>query len=147
MHLKRGIFELLNALQQDGFELVLITNQSGIGRGYYTKEDFLALNSFMLEQFKAQGIHFLATKFCPHTPQDGCYCRKPKSGMIDDIIAQYRVDIAQCWLIGDKDSDIAAGENAGITNTILISEDGHSYKGCYGVRGLDQILDIIRSTL
>ena len=146
---KEGIFDLLKALSQKGFEFVLITNQSGIGRGYYSLEDFLTLNAFMVEAFKGRGIAFLKTLFCPHAPEEECLCRKPKTGMIDEAVGQFDIDLERSWVIGDKSSDMRLALNAGIPNRIFckgahsLPSDGVS---CEVIDHLDEVLGIIDNT-
>ena len=121
-----GIFETLREFQKLGFLLFIITNQSGIGRGYYGIEDFKVLTSWMLKEFKKEGITIAQVEFCPHSPDEICECRKPKTGMIENILKNYAVDLEHSWLIGDKDADIQCANNANIKNTIQV-KSGHSF--------------------
>jgi len=120
------VFEALKYLQDLGYALFIITNQSGIGRGYYTKDDFNTLTSWMLKQFKDKNIDILDVQYCPHTPQDNCNCRKPKTLMIENICNKFDIDLKNSWLIGDKSSDIQCAINANIPNTIQV-KSGHSF--------------------
>jgi D-glycero-D-manno-heptose 1,7-bisphosphate phosphatase len=115
-----GLFELLRLFLKEGYQLFIITNQSGIGRGYYSEEDFNKLTIWMLKQLKKEGIEIQVVKHCPHAPEENCHCRKPKTGMIDQITAHYDLDLENSWLIGDKQSDIDLAHNAGVTQTIAI---------------------------
>lgn len=117
-----GVFEALRGFSELGYLLFIVTNQSGIGRGYYTLNDFLTLNEWMLENFKKQGIEIKKVYFCPHAPQLNCPCRKPKPGMILQAKAEFNVDLGASILVGDKDSDIQAGKNAGIKNCYKVNE-------------------------
>ena len=121
-----GIFETLREFQKLGFLLFIITNQSGIGRGYYGIEDFKVLTSWMLNEFKKEGISISQVEFCPHSPDVICECRKPKIGMIENILKNYAVDLEHSWLIGDKEADILCANNAKIKNTIQV-KSGHSF--------------------
>ncbi|QLI05998.1 D,D-heptose 1,7-bisphosphate phosphatase [Candidatus Campylobacter infans] len=116
------VFDVLKGFSNLGYALFIITNQSGIGRGYYTQDDFLRLNEWMLENFKKREIYIKKVYFCPHAPQSNCACRKPKPGMILQAKAEFDVDLNASILIGDKDSDIQAGKNAGIKNCYKINE-------------------------
>ena len=138
-----GTFEALRHLQNLGYKIVVITNQSGIGRGYYTIEDFEVLTDWMLERFKDENINISGVFFCPHGPDDGCTCRKPKTGMIDQAKKLFQIDFKNSWLIGDKDSDIKTAHNAGIPNTVQVMT-GHSFdeKGSKASFILDSIKDI-----
>ena len=121
-----GVVEALKYLQNRGYLLFIITNQSGINRGYYTVKDFLKLTNWMLKEFKKHNITISQVEFCPHTPEQKCNCRKPKTGMINNILKNYNVDLANSWLIGDKESDIKTALNAGINNTIQV-KSGHKF--------------------
>lgn len=115
-----GVFEALKTLQQKGFLLIIITNQSGIGRGYYSEEDFLKLSEYMKKELKKVGVTITDIFYCPHHPKERCSCRKPKPQMILDAAKKYNIDLASSYLVGDKMSDIEAGKNAGIKNLILL---------------------------
>lgn len=121
-----GCFDTLKTLQLKGYLLFIITNQSGIARGYYTLEDFNKLNSWMLKEFGKQNIKISQVEFCPHISSNNCNCRKPKTGMIDNILKNFEIDLDNSWLIGDKDSDIQCAKNAKIKNTIQV-KSGHSF--------------------
>lgn len=122
-----GVFDALKYFQDRGFLLFIITNQSGIQRGYYTKDDFLALTDWMLDKLKQKNIKIEMVEFCEHTPKDECNCRKPKIGMIENISKYYEIDFENSWLIGDKTSDIECAKNAGIKNTIQV-KSGHKFE-------------------
>lgn len=121
-----GLFDCLKKLQENGFLLFIITNQSGIARGYYTCDDFKRLNSWMIDKFDEKGIKISQVEFCPHGPDDNCSCRKPKTGMIDNILKNHCVDLENSWLVGDKVSDIKCAMNANIKNTIQV-KTGHNF--------------------
>lgn len=119
-----GVFEALQNAQAQGYLLIVITNQSGIGRGYYSEDDFFALTEWMVEALDENGVHIDRVYHCPHAPGDGCDCRKPATGMIDRAVQDFDIDLAASWLIGDKESDINAAINAGIPNHVLV-RSGH----------------------
>ena len=116
------IFELLNLFIQEGYKLFIVTNQSGIGRGYYTQEDFFNLTEWMVSEFKKRDIEIVSVHHCPHAPEENCTCRKPKTGMIDEILSQNEIDLENSWMIGDKQSDINLAKNSKIKQTIAIGE-------------------------
>ena len=121
-----GVIEAMQYLQDKGFLLFIITNQSGIARNYYTKDDFNTLTSWMLDQLKKQNITISQVHYCPHIPTDNCTCRKPKTGMIDNILKNFDIDLDNSWLVGDKNSDIECAKNANIKNTIQV-KSGHKF--------------------
>jgi D-glycero-D-manno-heptose 1,7-bisphosphate phosphatase len=107
-----GVFPALKKLQ-GRYLLVITTNQSGIARGYYSEQDFLRLNDWMLGKLAGKGIRIAAVKYCPHDRDAGCSCRKPKTGLIRQAQRELRIDLAKSWVIGDKDADVLFGRNAG----------------------------------
>ncbi len=121
---KEEIFELLEVLQDIGFTLFVVTNQSGIARGYYSLEDFKKLTIYMLDEFKKRGIEIKEVAYCPHHPDitGECSCRKPKPGMILDLANKYGVNLKESILIGDKQSDIEAALNAGVGTSYLVNK-------------------------
>lgn len=104
-----------------GYKLIIITNQSGIGRNYFTQSDFEVLTKWMIQELLKNNIEILDIFYCPHTPENHCHCRKPKPGMIQEACQKYNIDLDNSWMIGDKTSDIDLAFNAGIKNSILIS--------------------------
>jgi D-glycero-D-manno-heptose 1,7-bisphosphate phosphatase len=117
-----GIFEILHLFIAKGYKLFIVTNQSGIGRGYYSQEDFFNLTKIMLNEFKKNGITIEEVQYCPHAPEEKCNCRKPAIGMIDKIVSKYQIDLENSWLIGDKQSDIDLSHNANISYSVAIGE-------------------------
>ena len=122
-HFINGVFEACKYFISLGYEIIIITNQSGIGRGYYSKDNFLELTLWMTNKFKENGINILNTYFCPHSPNEKCDCRKPNIGMIQQSLNDFSIDLENSWLIGDKMSDIQTAINANIKNYILINAE------------------------
>ena len=119
-----GVIESLKYIQNKGFKIIIITNQSGIGRGMYSREKFLELNKWMIDFLSTQGVKILDVFYCPHSPEERCTCRKPLPGMFLEAIKKYDIDIEMSWSIGDKETDIQAAKSSGISNTILV-KSGH----------------------
>lgn len=111
-----GIFDLCKKYLEAGYIILVITNQAGIAKGLFTKEDFLKLTDWMIGQFLNNGVIISKVYYCPHHPDitGFCECRKPNPGMILQAIKEFNLDISECVLIGDMESDIEAGRNAGI---------------------------------
>ena len=120
-----GIFDACLYFQSLGYRIIIITNQSGISRGYYSELDYQNLTQWMLAKFKKENINILDIFHCPHGPGYTCDCRKPKPGMFLKAKAKHNTDMEKSWMIGDKDIDILAANRAGIHNTILLKS---SYK-------------------
>jgi len=119
-----GVFKTCQYLQNLGYEIIVITNQSGISRGYYNEIDFKTLSNWMLAEFKKNDIKILDIFHCPHLPDSNCECRKPRPGMLLEAKEKYNIDMQNSWLIGDKEDDIIAANNSDIANTILV-KSGH----------------------
>lgn len=119
-----GALEGIKCIQDMGYQIVIITNQAGIGLGYFSKEDFYKVNKVMLRGFHDHGIVVAKIYFCPHSLSENCFCRKPKTGLFLRAQEDLHLDFSQCWTIGDKRADIAAGKAAG-SRTILV-QSGHA---------------------
>ena len=130
----KGAIKALKYFQSLGYILIIVTNQSGIARGYYTLKDFKKLTTWMKNRLKADGIEIKEVYFCPHSPDEKCLCRKPGPGMILKAAKDYDIDLKKSWMIGDKKSDIEAAKRAGIINTILISGEGVNEKNKEGAK-------------
>jgi D-glycero-D-manno-heptose 1,7-bisphosphate phosphatase len=110
-----GVFENLRLLQQEGYQLFIVSNQGGISRGLYTKDDILKLHEELIETFRENQITISDISFCPHhNENEKCLCRKPESLMIDKLIAKYDLNPAESFMIGDSESDMKAADLAGI---------------------------------
>ena len=124
--------EALKIIQDKGYALVVVTNQSGIARGYYTEEDFLKLTEWMDWCLIDRGVTLDGIYYCPHHPEKGigkykvdCNCRKPKAGLIFDAVKQLDIDLGRSVMVGDTVSDIECGKNAGIKRNYLV-RSGHA---------------------
>lgn len=121
------IFSTCLFFQNQGFKIIVVTNQSGIARKYYSRDDFLSLSRWMIKKFKQRNIEILDVLFCPHHPDFSgqCDCRKPAPGLFLEAFKKYTVDLEESIMIGDKISDIYAANEAGINNAFLV-KTGHS---------------------
>lgn len=119
---KSGIFEVTKAFMRQNFLIIIITNQSGIAKGYYTQEQFKKLNEFMVNEFEKNGVKIDKIYFCPHDETQNCVCRKPKPGMILRAINEFDIDTKKSFLIGDKLSDIEAGFSANVAKLFFLGE-------------------------
>jgi len=120
-----GIFSLCHHMKRLGYLIVIVTNQSGIARGYYSEEDFHHLTTWMLQRFEEEGITIDKVAYCPHHPDISgeCACRKPKPEMILSAVKSLNIDISRSVLIGDKLRDIEAGERAGVGLNCLVESN------------------------
>lgn len=109
-----GVLEGLQALQKGGFELVMVSNQDGLGTESFPKKDFEAPQNKMLTIFEANGIKFSRVFVCPHFKEANCACRKPKTGLVDEFMREIEVDMAASFMYGDRETDRQFAENLGI---------------------------------
>ncbi|MBZ7948081.1 HAD family hydrolase [Campylobacter sp. RM9929] len=116
-----GIFDLCRYFLKKDYLLFIVTNQSGIARGYYSEEDFFRLCDFFLKEFEKEKIHFSKIYHCPHL--QNCDCRKPKPGMLLKAKKEFDIDMENSIFIGDNLSDMQAGLNANINTLILINQE------------------------
>ena len=119
-----GAAAALRQLQDAGYKLFIITNQSGVGRGYFTSEAVELIHAHLDEYFGKSGVHFDRYYVCPHHPEDNCECRKPKPKFLLDAAREYGLDLPQCFMIGDRTSDIQAGVNAGVPTILVLTGVG-----------------------
>ena len=118
-----GIFDSCIYFQKLGFKIIVVTNQSGISRNYFSEKEYKNLTNWMLNEFRKNGIKILDVFHCPHLPNSNCSCRKPMPGMFIDAKKKYNIDMENSWLIGDKETDIIAANSSGISNTILVKSN------------------------
>jgi D-glycero-D-manno-heptose 1,7-bisphosphate phosphatase len=119
-----GIFEACNYIQKLGYSLIIVTNQSGIARGFFSENDFHVINNWMIDQFSLNNVNILDVFFCPHSNKSNCECRKPKSGMLIEAKNKHNINMGESWMIGDSERDVIAASSAGIKNSILV-RSGH----------------------
>ncbi len=138
-----GVFEGASMLQRLGFALVVISNQSGIGRGLYSEDDHLGLNRWMIGQFKQRSIDIDRVFYCPHHPTDAlgpyrceCDCRKPAPGMLLRAARELNLDLKLSAIFGDRESDLQAAANAGVPLRYLLGTDGLARPAAAEPRGL-----------
>lgn len=119
----RGIFSFVKRANKLGYRIIVITNQRGISRGFYTHSDFENLSNYMFNRFCKNGGFIDAIYYCPHGIDDECNCRKPEPGLFFDAIVDFSVNASLSIMIGDTKHDIDAAKSAGITRTYLINSD------------------------
>jgi len=140
-----GVFETCKYFQNMGYVIVIITNQAGIARGIYTKESYMTLTHWMLKKFSNNGVEIQAVYYCPHHPDFGpeCECRKPSPKMILNAQDDIGIDLSGSILVGDKNTDIESGINAGVLKNYLVSTGHQIEKNKFNVPILKNLTDLI----
>lgn len=111
--------EAIRRLNEAGLPVIVITNQSGVGRGYFPETLVHAVHELMTSQLAAAGARLDAIYYCPHTSMDGCACRKPKTGMLDRAAAEHGLDLRASFVVGDRHGDVEAAERAGAKRILV----------------------------
>ncbi len=119
VHLLAGAAEGLRLLSRAGYFVVIVTNQSGVGRGYFDEQQLNVVHARLREELRARGADFDALYYCPHLPEDNCPCRKPRPGLLLRAASELNLDLNSSYTIGDNERDIEAGREAG-TRTVLV---------------------------
>ena len=150
-----GIFELVIAANRSRLDVVIITNQAGIARGYYSESEFEAYMAWMQARFAAQGASIDAVYYCPHHPTHGvgryrvaCDCRKPQPGLILRAAFERELDLAHSIFVGDKPSDMQAARAAGVETRFLLSPAQPPLSddpGATAVTSLSRVTDFVRA--
>ncbi len=117
--------EGLRELERAGFSLFIVTNQSGVGRGYFPESDTIAVNERLTELLRERGVHLEKIYYCPHSPEEQCLCRKPKPFLVLKAAREFGIDLAKSFFIGDHRKDMEAGRAAG-TMTVFIGSPEES---------------------
>ena len=142
-----GIFELTRAAVAKGYLVFVVTNQAGIGRGYYSEADFQILTTWMLARFESEGVEIKKVFFSPYHPVHGVgfykkddISRKPRPGMLLAAKSEFDLDLSESVLVGDKASDIKAGISAGIGTNLYLSNDVDNLElgNCHRISHVEQ---------
>ena len=143
-----GSIEAIARLNQAGYRVVVATNQSGIGRGLFDMATLAAINDKMVEMVFRQGGRIDAIFFCPHTADDKCHCRKPKTGMFEDIAARFKVGLIGVPTIGDSLRDLQAGAAVGCVPYLVLTGKGKKTKDEGGLpKGIKTFADLAETVL
>ena len=121
-----GVTEGLRKLSKD-YIFIVITNQSGIGRGMYTEKDFHRFNNHLVSELKKAGIEIKKTYYCPHHPDEACGCRKPHTKSIKDAAREFSIDVKNSWTIGDHPPDIEMGIAARTKTIFMLTGHGKQH--------------------
>ena len=114
-----GAGAALKRLKDAGHKLALISNQSGIARGYFTLEDHARVQARLVKVLAEEGVALDGLYYCPHGPEDGCDCRKPRTGMLEQASHELGMPLTEAVVIGDKEADLEAGKRVGATRLLV----------------------------
>ena len=128
--------EGLRMLSDAGFRLVVVSNQSGVGKGRLTFTDVVSVNRRVDELLRLDGVVVSGWYFCPHDSEDNCHCRKPADGMIRQAVADYTVSLPDCFMIGDKSSDLQLANNTGMRGILVATGYGSTAENRLAARKL-----------
>jgi len=147
-----GIFDVCRAARQLGYLLIVVTNQAGIGRGYYSEQDFSLLTKWMCERFEAEGAPISDVFYCPYHPEHGVgdykkdsFDRKPNPGMLLRAAKNHQIDLKRSVMIGDKSSDMQAALNAGVAVRCSYQPSGADFfeASTHQIRNLSNAIELL----
>ncbi len=118
-----GVVSGLQRLSQSGYQLIIVTNQSGIQRGVFDLRDFETFQAHLLQDLARCGISIAATYFCPHRPEAGCECRKPAPGLVQRARQELNINLTESWMIGDRREDAELAQRAGLRGAVWIQSN------------------------
>ena len=118
-------YDAVKRLKDNGFLVIVVTNQSGIGRGIFDEASMHAIHDQIQNELSGMIDAFY---FCPHLPCDGCVCRKPNTGMIEAAMVGFNIDLEKSWMVGDKNIDVEAGMNAGVLTALVLTGYGYQHQ-------------------
>ena len=120
----KGSLEAIGRLSQAGYEIVVITNQSGLGRGYFSADMLAKMHSKMIDHIQQHGGKIQSILFCPHKPDEGCECRKPKDGMYQELAERLNISFSNIYSVGDSIRDLQAARSAGAKPILVKTGNG-----------------------
>jgi D-glycero-D-manno-heptose 1,7-bisphosphate phosphatase len=116
--------EAVRRLQDAGFHVFVVTNQSGVGRGYFSREAVDEIHTLLDREFAKAGARIERYFVCPHHPEDQCACRKPSPKFLRDAAQEFALDLRRCFMVGDRSSDVQCGQNAGARSILVLTGAG-----------------------
>ena len=123
-----GVGKAIKLLNEAGLKVVVVTNQAGVARGYFTKEMLKKLHQKMKRDLSKAGAFLDAIYYCPHHPDVGCYCRKPNPGMLEQAAHDLDIDLKKSYILGDKMTDLMPGTKMGCKTILVLTGRGKSVK-------------------
>lgn len=118
-HLLPRVSDSIRRLNEAGLSVIVVTNQSGVGRGYFPESLVRTVHELLTQQLEAAGARLDAIYYCPHTSADGCDCRKPKTGMLERAAREHAIDLNRSFVVGDRHGDIELARRAGASGILV----------------------------
>ena len=122
-----GVIDGLRLLEEMGYLLIIVTNQSGIGRGMFDIDTYNDFNNYMIKKLKEENVHITDVYMCPHIDEDNCECRKPKLKLFYDAVEKYDIDLTKSFAIGDKTRDLSLCNKENIQGILLTEDNKDGY--------------------
>lgn len=138
-----GVLDAIKLLTESDFLIFVVTNQGGVGLGYLSHEQLRSIHDHMVMEIEKAGGLIQEVSCCTHKPHEGCKCRKPEAGMLLDLAQKYGLDIAQSYMVGDRDVDIEAGRKAGCTTILLADGPSPLFNADYMFKNLMEAAEFI----
>ena len=136
-----GAAPALAELAAAGFRLVVVSNQSGVGRGLIAPDEAERVHERFTAELASRGVALDGARYCPHAPEDGCDCRKPAPGLLLAAAAELGLDLSRSFAVGDRDRDVEAGRRAGCT-TVLLGGGGSAHAD-FAAAGWDDVVRFV----
>jgi D-glycero-D-manno-heptose 1,7-bisphosphate phosphatase len=140
LHFLPGAAEALRRLRGADWRIVVVTNQSGVGRGYYNEEQVRIFHQAFNERLRSQGAEIDAFYYCPHHPDAGCRCRKPALGMFEQACRDFPVDVSRSFMIGDKREDMEFAAAAGLRGVRIVAQPESASEATTLLAAVEQVL-------
>jgi D-glycero-D-manno-heptose 1,7-bisphosphate phosphatase len=137
LHLIPGAAKAIRLLNEAGIPTIVVSNQAGVGRGYFSATTVTAIHEQLAKQLAVQGAHLNDIYYCPHHPNEGCDCRKPKSGMLLQAAQEHSIDVRQAFVVGDKASDLDAGRRVGCRTVLVLTGYGEQARKTFDGAGFE----------
>ncbi len=140
-----GAIETLAAVQQAGFQIIIITNQYLINEGFITLQQYKDITTIMLDTLKSEGVEVMDIFYCPHRRDEGCTCIKPNKGMVDQALAKYpELELKDSWVVGDAETDMVLAINVGMKGVWITDQKSNEMLGVKRVSNIQDILPYVK---
>ena len=138
-----GVIDGLRRISSASYRLAVVTNQSGIGRGYFSTEQYAEFQAHLVDDLARQGVRIEASYFCPHRPEAECECRKPRPGLLLRAASELGADLAQSWVIGDSSVDVELAQRGGCRSAVLVGAEGGTLPEAQRAANFEAAVEIV----